>query len=442
MQNELLISLSKSYSDLLPQNKESLLLIVWLYRKVEKNYINEDFEQKDLNDTIDEIVDFLKIETEKNKENLSRKLSSYFFITERIGNKYQIHLTVYAKEFCKLVLTQVQPELKKLELYHVFKRTLPLHDGDLENIDNLKYWFDNNFRPARNEILAHTELLQTSIELRLNDLRTLLKPDVENPKELINSFLEIFKELENQTSGLINTIDHKNDTLNKIKSSKDKFLFEEEAYLEFCRMQNEIEFFFQSIDRRIIAINHKIQLASKRLRNLLDTLKHKQYFKINIEKLLLIMLRTSTVDKGEISIHQVFPKKLLPFIPTKFLAVPNIDFQFYSKSEPEKNVVDKEYEEMEREKGLKMLEVQESTAKWIDKISQEIESGVEVDFDLWFDKILSQEKNLEVPIQVCFGLIESYNNSNNKSISIQKEKVEKTLYNIALWRMKLQSTPS
>ncbi len=332
--------------------------------------------------------------------------------------------------------------MKKLELYHVFQRTLPLQEEDLKDIANLKYWFDNHFCPARNQILYHTEILQNGIEQRLNDLRTLLKPDVENPKELINSFLEIFCELEEQTSGLINTIDHKNDTLNKIKASKEKFVHVEETYFEFIRMQNEIDFFFLSIDRRILAINHKIQLASKRLRNLLDTLKHKQYFKINIEKLMLVMLRSSTVDKGEISLHPIIPKRSLPFLPIKFLAIPKIDFEFYSKAEPQKGLVDKEYEDLERQKGLMMLEVQESTAKWIDKINREIDRGVEVEFDTWFDKIAAEEKNLEIPIHVCFGLIESYNNSKNKIISIQKERVEKTLNHLALWKMKIQSTSS
>jgi hypothetical protein len=82
-QNDLIISLNKCYADIIPQ-KESLLLIVWLHQKIEKGYINEDFEQKDIDDTIDDVVEFLNITTEKNKENLSKKLSNHFYITERV----------------------------------------------------------------------------------------------------------------------------------------------------------------------------------------------------------------------------------------------------------------------------------------------------------------------------------------------------------------------
>ncbi len=441
MENDLLISLNKSYADLLPQ-KESLLLIVWLYQKIEKGYISEDFEQKDLDDTIDDVIELLNIVTDKNKEALSKKLSNHFYITERIGNKYQIHLTVFAKQFCELLIKEVQPEIKKLELYHVFKRTLPLQDGDLLNLETFNYWFKNHFQPARNEIFSHTEKLNNEVADRINELSTLLKTETENPKEQINSYTEIFVMLEKQTTGLINTIDYKNDTLNKIKAAREHFSKDEETFDNFSGMQNEVEYFFQSIDRRIISINDKIQLASKRLRNLLDTLKHKQLFKIKIEKLLLLMLKYSRNEKGEIKLHAKFPKKYLPFIPMKFVAIPKIDFQFYAKAEPQKQEYDRQHEQAERNKGLALLEIQEATAKWLDEMNFEMESGKEIEFEQWFDKIVEQENNLEVPIQVCFGLIEEHNSSDDKTIIIQKEAVSKNQNDLMLWQMKIQTTRS
>lgn len=442
MENDILISITKSYSDLLPQNKESLLLIVWLYQKIEKGYINEDFEQKDLDDTIDDVIELLKIETDKNKEALSKKLSSHFYITERVGNKYQIHLTVYAKQLCNLLILEVQPEIKKLELFHVFKRTLPLQDDDLLNLETFSYWFKNNFQPARNEIYSHTEKLNNEVTDRINELSSLLKTEVQNPKEQIHSYTEIFIVLEKQTTGLINTIDYKNETLNRIKIAKNYFASNEETFDEFTRMQNEVESFFQSIDRRIISINDKIQLASKRLRNLLDTLKHKQLFKIKIERLLSLLLKYSHSKKGEIKLHEKFPKKYLPFIPIKFLAIPKIDFQFYFKEEPQLQEYDRQHEQIERNKGLALLEIQEATAKWLDEINFELKSGNEIEFEQWFDKIVEQENNLEVPIQVCFGLIEEHNNSQEKTVSIEKEEVSKNKNDLTLWKMRVQISRS
>jgi hypothetical protein len=436
MDKDLFISLSKNYTELIPQNEESLLLIVWLYYKIEKGHIPESFQDRDLDDTIEDVAGFLQ-KGQIQKEILSRRLSSHYYITESRGGKYFIHLTVYAKELCRLIINQVQPEIKKLELFHVFKRTLPVNDDDISKIENLQYWHKNNFLPAQKEILGHTELLQLAIEEKIADLRNLLKPDVNNPKELINSFIEIFKGLEDQTIGLINTLDYKNETLNKIKSARELFTSNEDVFIEYDRIQRDIEAFFENIDHRIYSINERIQLASKRLRNLLDTLKHKQMFKVKIEKLLGYLLRNSRHEKGVVVLPEEFPKRSMPFFYQKFVAIPRLDFQFYANAQPDEAEHDKDHEEAERKKGMALLNVQESTAKWLDKISDEMESGNEIQFDQWLDKIVENEGSIEVAISVCFGLIEQHNHSNGKIITITKEEVIKKHLALTLWKMQI-----
>lgn len=88
MEKEILISLANNFTDILPQNEESLLLLVWLYHKVENGYINEDFEQKDLDDTIEEVAEFMQKGSAIQKETLLKKLSTHFCHTQVIGNKY------------------------------------------------------------------------------------------------------------------------------------------------------------------------------------------------------------------------------------------------------------------------------------------------------------------------------------------------------------------
>ncbi len=440
MDKDLFLSLSKSYTELIPQNEESLLLIVWLYYKIEKGYIPDNFEERDLDDTIEDVAGFLQKKGQIQKEILSRKLSSHFYITESRGSKYFIRLTVYAKELCRLIINQVQPEIKKLELFHVFKRTLPINDEDTSKIENLQYWHKNNFLPAQKEIIGHTELLQIAIEEKIIDLRNLLKPDVDNPKELINSFIEIFKGLEEQSIGLINTLDYKNETVNKVKNATEAFTYNEEVFTEFDRIQRDIEAFFENIDFRIYSINERIQLASKRLRNLLDSLKHKQMFKVKIEKLLLYLLKNSRHEKGGIVLPYRFPKRYLPSFYQKFLAIPKLDFNFYATAHPDEPDHDNEHEEAERKKGMALLKVQESTARWMDVISENMASGNTIQFDEWLDKIVESEGSIEVAINVCFGLIEQHNISTDKTITINKEEVTKKHLDLTLWKMKISSS--
>jgi hypothetical protein len=449
-EKELFQSLSQSYLEILPPNKETLLLIVWLYKKVENGYISEDFDEKDFEDTFDEIKEFLQIEIDKNVELLSQKISNHFYQTERIGNKYRIHLTVYAKNLCKLLINEIQPELVKLELYHTFQRTLPLQDNDLINIETFDYWYKAHFQPARDEIYKHIEQLHNDVSDKISELTALLKINNDNPKAQIDSYSKIFEVLAERVQGIISALHYKDETLRKIKSAKDIFSTNQEIFERYNFIQEDVESFFGSIDRRVASISGNIQLASKRLRTLLDTLKHKQQFKIKLEIFLFLLLKSSkllNVRKGYksdfgIILHNQFSNIILSFMPVKFVSIPKLNFQVQNKVEPQRTEYDKQHEQTERNKGLALLEMQEATAKWLDKINHDLLSTKVLEYEKWFDKIVEQENNLEVPINVCFGLIEEHNKLNDKQIIIEKEEITKNKYDLSLWKMQIQNINS
>lgn len=449
-EKELYQSLSQNYLEILPPSKETLLLIVLLYKKVESGDIPEDFDEKDFEDTFYEVKDFLQIEKDKNVELLSQKISNHFYQTERVGNSYRIHLTVYAKNLCKLLINEIQPELVKLELYHTFQRTLPLLDNDLKNIDFFNHWYSLNYQPARDEIYKHIEQLHNDVSDKISELTTLLKTTNDNPKEQIDSYSRIFEILAERVQGIVSALHYKDETLRKIKSAKETFSTSQEVFERYNYIQEDVESFFGSIDRRISSISEKIQLASKRLRNLLDTLKHKQQFKIKLERFMFLLLKSSTRPSGQkrnktdfgIKLHNKFDNRILPLIPTKFVSIPKLDFQTKNKVEPKKTEYDKRYEKEERQKGIALLEMQEATAIWLDKINQELSTNNNLDYGKWFDKIFEKENNLEVPINVCFGLIEEHNKFDSTQIIIEKEKISKKIHDLSLWKMQVQNINS
>ena len=442
MNNDLYISVAQSYTEILPQSQEALLLVVWLYQKTQDGLIEHEFTKRDFDDTLDDVLDLLENPKSIQKELLSRKISNYYYRTIPYKNEYRIHLTIFAENLCEIVIKQLQPQIKRLALIHTFKRTLALMDTDLENIDTFKFWYDNNFIAAKNDILSHIEILQKNIEDRINELRQLLKPNVENPKELINRFLDIFDALEKQTIGILNTIDFKDETWQKIQGVKERFSETEESFEIYDHIQRAFENFFSNIDRRILSINERIQLASKRLRNLLDTLKHKQQYKVKIERLLQYMLKTAKHEQGQIILDQNIPLRDLPYLQTRFQAVPHIDFQVENDDTPTLPDQDPEHAERERQKNLQMLKNQEQTAIWMNKVERVLETEKDIDYTEWFDKIAKAEGNLEVPIKVCFGLIETCNNSDDKRIELQQIPQKTRHKNLTLWKMIIHHTDS
>lgn len=444
MEQDILLSISRTYSEVMPPSKEALLLIIWLKQKIDRGDIEEEFTTRDFEEAIEDIADFLQLDKNIQKETLSKKLSGYFYETLPKGKEYRIQLTIYAKDFCKLIVDRIEPEIiQQLELIHTFKRTLPLdEEKDFESIATFKHWFDNHFLTAQKQILSHTEILNQKVESRINELRALLKPNIVNLKELINNFEIIFDDLAKQAGGLASTLDFKNETLNKIKLGKEKFSQDVETFNQFDKMQRDIDTFFQNIGRRISAINEKIQIASKRLRNLLDTLRHKQQFKINLEKFLQAILLNAKNVKGEILLPISFPRKEIPFLQSKFISIPKIDFKLFTLAKPERPELNKAHYQKQKDKNLSMLKIQEQTAKWLDKIGDEIKTGNEICFEEWLNKIVETENNLEVPIQVCYGLIQGVKKDKDQKLTIEKETVSAPKNDLQLWKMKIQSTRS
>jgi len=78
----------------------------------------------------------------------------------------------------------------------------------------------------------------------------------------------------------------------------------------------------------------------------------------------------------------------------------------------------------------------------LDKIGDEIKTGNEVYFEEWLNKIVEAENNLEVPIQVCYGLLQGVKKDKNQKLEIEKETVLASKNELQLWKMKIQSTHS
>ncbi len=242
--NDDLITVSRNYNELMPPGREALLLLILLYNRVEAGELEEEFLNRDLEEAIEDIADLLQLDKAIQKETLSKKLSGFFYQTISRNNTYYIRLTVYAKDLCKLVVDRISPEvIKDLQLAHVFRRTLQLSDDDFENIATFNHWHANHFTIGRKPIIASTEILLNSVEGSISELKSLLKPEVSDLRELIKNFEKIFNDLSLQASGLAATLKAKDEILSKIKSIKNKFSENETDFTQFLKIQGGCSLF-------------------------------------------------------------------------------------------------------------------------------------------------------------------------------------------------------
>lgn len=435
---ELFGNIALNFEYLIPRDMETIFLILNLYSKIETQEINDIFSQKDFEDAADEVTVFLKRERSLQKESISKRLSQHFYTTLKTGDEFRYQLTIFAKEFAKLLLNEVAPNYDSIELVHTFKRTLPVHDDDVTEIDKLDYWHKHHYNPSRKFIHAHTDNLQRFVDTKVMDLRALLKPNSDNPKGLIAEFLVIFEQLGKQTEGVTKALNFKQDILDKLKNSENNFKDTRSHWERYDKIYTEVIQFFENIDSRVLSINDKIQQARTRLKSLYDNLRYKQQYKLRLEKFLLYLLRNSSVLDGKIVLPENIAKKEVPYFRDKFVYPPMIDFAEYHKMDSPISPEDEEYKlKMEQEK-INMLARQESTIKWLDSMRQEIELGREIIFEQWMNDIIAKDQNLEVPIDVCFGLIDEYKNRDDISLEIEQKLIMPLNSNVAIWKMKIK----
>jgi hypothetical protein len=439
MENVLFDKITQTYDVLMPNSQETLLLLVALQDKVDRGIIEDPFSQQQFEETVDEVSAFLKREHQIQKEVISKKLSQYYYTTLKRGNEYRYQLTVFARDLVRMLIEEVQPEFHEYELVHTFRRTLNLTAEDLQNDRNFEYWYTHHFQPAKRIVLAHTENLQRMVDVRIIDLRQILKANIENTKDLVTGFIRIFGELGKQTEGLTQTLTYKQDILDRIEKAENHFLKDKPAWERYLRIRSEIEKFFENIDSRVLSINDRIQISSSRLKTLYDTLRYKQLFKVRIEKFLVHLLKESSLDDEK---RMVLPagleKKPVPYFNKKYLEIPKLNFADVIPRDTPDWDVDEEFKKMIELKNMKLLLREESIAKWLDSVDEQLKSGAEIKFEEWFTNIFQKEQNLEVPIEVCFGLIHKHNSSKTTRLVIDRRNALNPSEDLTLWKLNVQ----
>ena len=99
---------------------------------------------------------------------------------------------------------------------------------------------------------------------------------------------------------------------------------------------------------------------------------------------------------------------------------------------------DAAHKALKEKENMRMLNRQESVSKWLEDMNGNFASGKNIVFDEWFKKIYKQEQNLEVPIDVCFGVIQKYGREKDAQLIIENKNPFKANEDLSLWKMKIQ----
>jgi hypothetical protein len=439
MNKNFLQSLAKDYKELIPTEVETGLLITALKRQVESGMMEEAFTQNDFNDTLFIVQQALVREQGFQNEIISKKLSKNFYTTVKVNGEYRYKLTQYAKSFSLMLEEKVQLKLTKISLLKTLRNTIALREEDLQSIEDLEAWYDLRFtgRPQQT-ILAHIEHLQAQVDEEINSLKSILKDDADDPVVMIKNYLDIFVRMGEQAEELSDTLLYKEEILKQLNQAIVEFSGNEEVWNKYKAIANEVEFFFEGIDRFLQVIEDKIQESVKKLRSLLDNVRYKQLYKLRLEKFLNYLLVEGQTNKEESQLPSGLNAPVIIQDSMQFKYLPDINYNLGDPEAVPEIVIDEEYLKEQEEKAIKRLEVQEKMAQWTDKIWNSINEVEIADFQNIIKEIYQQEQNWEIPLEVASEIVKKTGFSTKVKIEIKTGEAEETENEMAVWKMNIK----
>lgn len=448
--------LFSDYDFLIPNRIEGYI-IIRLWQKIKSGEIQEEFSYNDIKNIVNEVTALTNGATPQIEKILKDLL--HYFIKKPPETVSKYYLSDYAERFIQLLETKIDSPYRNFPLKKNFEKYFAIEFEEIEDFEELNRWFKQGFHDtSKRVILDHIESLQDEVESSIKKLNEILYSDELQAIEMVRLFVNEFKNFGLKAEQIREALFLKDETLKNLKKTADYFYIkieetkhyqsieEEKSYQELehkwktaNQIKGEVAVFFDNIDKKLSRINNQIVFASSKLKELEENFQYQSLFKINLKKLLQIVLQTSSYDRKDgIVLHQRFPIKSLPFQKMQFFFVPRYEFNVEPESigiVPESNT---DYEQAERAKIEKELQIQEKIALWIDTCNSRIEKEKQLDYSSVFYEILDNEQNIEIPLQVGFSLFQQYANNKDFDVTIDKIIANPNRNDILTWNMKIQ----
>ena len=454
--NQNLKEIYSIYETLLPPRDEGIV-IFWLDYKIKNNEIDTNFTYHDIKKAITETIKLETGTSPQTRRILKNLLHNFIEHPPEKPKRYK--LTNHAEKFISLLENKINNRYKDFPLKESFNQYSTFKAEDIKFINQFELWFEQGFsNSAKQSIVDHLEALKDKVSSSIKELNRILYFNTENLVAQVEVFSAIFIELGGKADEITLTLQLGSNLEQEIKKTVDFFYgkihnyknptnVQERKELEELKndfekasyIQKEVVVFFKVIDEKLGQVREKISYASTKLKELPEIFRYQSQFKINIRRFLEYILTKGHYSKKEPFLHRYFPLKIIPFENFKFINIPYIDFTIKPLNKVIEFYIDKKHEEKERMKIEQTLMRQGKIAKLVMHYKQILVEKKELDFTVHFYKILEEENNLEVPIQVGYELFQFASRSQEYEVKINQNLLnEIKSKHIITWQMDIK----
>lgn len=430
--------LHQQYEKLIPPKEEGLV-VLWLFRQIKNEEIDEYFTYQNIKQAIQEVAD-LEVKGQSQTERILKSLLNYHI--ERPPNNIQSRykLTEFARKFVSLVENKLESPYRNFPLRDSFQRYADFDADKIKSIEHLESWFVQGFHTTtRQTVVDHLESLKDDVANSIHALNEILYTEDESALDMAIRFAEEFKSFGDKANEISYTLKLGDDLERKLKRVMSYFDNQAEEYphpqtekqhaeytklrkqaLRSVEIHREVSKFFSQVYEKLSQLRERILYASTKLNNLQEHFQYQSRFKINLNKFLQFTLEEGSYSLNELQMPSQFPRKKMYIESFKFIAIPYVDNFLPSSNPLVLSSHSIKHEERERQKISLELKRQERIVRLVKKYKKILEKQGALDFTRHFYKILEDEGDIELAIQVGYELVQFAANSQLHSITIDK----------------------
>lgn len=451
--SQLLKNVNELYKNLILTKEQGMIIFV-LHKKVQEKEIPPHFSYRDIETAVRE-ANANEPGAIPNTERILKVLLHYF-IEHPPHQRNKFMLTDYAVKFIELIRDKLNSPYKRFPLRKTFEQYAKFKAESIENINDFRGWYERGFHKATKQtVLDHLDALKDEVNTSINELNSILNKDFKKAIEIAEKFTTVFNRIGEKADEIKDTLRLENVLDQEIHAVIDKYFEKLESYKhpeneieqqEFYSLKDEYDEallikksvfdFFQKVDERLAQLTEKVLFASSQLRNLQNNFRNHSRFRIHLKRFLEFALKEATFTKEGPILPVNFPRRRIPHEEFKFTHVPYYDSFITQQNEVIPAQIDNLYAQQENLKIERELLRQEISAKLVRKYKNIIKEQNKLDFTDHFYKILEDEKDAEIALNVGFELLQFANSHPDYRVSIKREfPLERNLENIWTWKM-------
>ena len=429
----------KDFYEFLIPSKEEGLVVILLHQKIEKKEIDQEFTYQDIQQVVREVSSLLDISHQPHTERILRNLIRYF-IDRPSGKRNKYMFSDYAERFVALIKNKLEHPYRNFPLAESFKRYSQFKADEIHSITEFKSWYEQGFNSTTKQtITGHLEALKDDSNIAIEQMNQILYVDTLTGMDLVIKFSDLFKGFGERAEQISETLKLGNVLEVEIKKVVDRFYNrldqmkhpetdeEKSEYLIYRNEYNESENiranvvnFFEIVNSRLALVREKVLFSSSKLRELQDNFRQQSRYKINIKKLLQLMLEKAEYSRLELYLPQVFSKKYLPIERFRLPLIKKPDFDSEKTNNLYEFTSDLDYQKSERAKIEKELDRQQKAAQWVNHYKAVLMESKILDLKEVFQTVLGKENDIQICMQVNFDIIQHSLTQNEVRLVINK----------------------